>query len=113
MDWLGYLVSGGIAASVVQVARVAIDWRRGLKADEREAKTVTVAAQSAATTGFAEFTDDLREQLTEERRRLDALTARMDILEGRYRTLYDFAAGLRQDIYDQKPPPPRAWPEGI
>ena len=101
-----YIALLGGGAGIGQILRVLLDWRRGVKADES-------AAHKDVNSGFQAFADDLREQLDAERARLDTIQDRLDIAVRKRQVAYDYAAQLRQDILDKRPPPPRDWPEGI
>ncbi|GAA2008182.1 hypothetical protein [Nocardioides kribbensis] len=53
-----------------------------------------------------EILQEVQEERTEDRRRIDRL-------ESAQRITIDYVHELRQHIVDGNPPPPPAWPEGL
>ena len=107
------IVAVGGGAGLAQVIRVLMDWIRGSAADEREARRDASQAEVDNNRAMSDFIDDLREQLLHERNRLDLSIARVEILDLRVRAAVEYAAQLRKDIIDGRPPPPRDWPVGL
>ena len=107
------VVAVGGGAGLSQLLRVFMDWVRGVSADEREARRDANQAEVDNNRAMSDFIDDLREQLLHERGRLDLALSRVDTLDTRYRVAVDYAAQLRRDITDGRPPPPRDWPVGF
>ena len=107
------IVAVGGGAGLAQVIRVLMDWIRGAAADEREARRDASQAEVDNNRAMSDFIDDLREQLLHERNRLDLSIARVEILDQRVRAAVDYAAQLRKDIIEGRPPPPRDWPVGL
>jgi hypothetical protein len=104
------LVGGGVAGS----------WMTNRNARRANATAAVVADRSAENDLIDQLQEELIQYRLENNARATGQDVRMQTLENRNiqmtterDILRDYAHQLRSDIFDEKPPPPADWPDGV